>query len=65
MGGQVAIRPHDVLNLWSLIDGYLLPLFSYLAGSKSQIPLKKLGIEQQKNSINVRLSDPVTTTKTD
>ena len=60
-----SMTPHDVLNLWSPIDGYLLPLFNYLAGSKSQILLKKLSRSSGKNSKNVRLSDPVTTTNAD
>ena len=56
MGDQIVRQPHDVLNLWSSIDGYLVPLFSYLSGSKSQIPLKNATSKRQKNSINVRLS---------
>ena len=65
LGDQVARGPHMMCSVWSPIDAYLLPLFSYLAGSKSQILLKMLSPSSGKNSKNVRPSDPVTTKNTD
>ena len=43
--------PHDVLNLWSPIDGYLLPLFSYFSWlQKPNTAPEAIAVERQKTT---------------